>query len=204
MDYYKKAKRQIKMQKIEEAISTLIAGLDRGYVKCAYGLVHTLLHYTSYTFTEDEAIALFNLNYERIKLLAEEGDIEAMLMLADGIEYGLVPDEDEPYGYWRARAVKLGGREAVAQFDTLGDDALPDPDDGQATIQTCDADDESLPSDEQVLIAEPDLILREQCGITRYLLAVERSRELQKCSQDYDFLPHSVGNTKGRSDGDTE
>ena len=73
---------------------------------------------------------IFQSAYPGIKALAEGCDTEAMLMVADGIRYGFV-DDDEPYMYWISRASALGNAmaaEAEAEYDREENPLyLPDP-----------------------------------------------------------------------------
>lgn len=206
--YYEKAQNHVKINEVEEAITAFIAGLDRGDAKCAYGLVHTVINRGSYTVTEEEAISMFSSSYPGLRLLAREGDPEAMVMVAEGIRYGFVDEEDEPYLFWLIKAAELGHEGAMAILEELdlSDDpwALP----GAAVAVTADAlegmdatdrlllDDlpepggvEDMPDvtaipEEHVLLDEPDWCLREQCGIEDHLRDRKRQYELCRCRDD--------------------
>ena len=188
--YYEKANKLIENDEVEEAITTFIAGLDHGCVKCAYGVIHTVMNHCSYTMTEDEAISIFSSSYSKIKLLAEEGDTEAMVMVAEGIRHGFVDDYDEPYLFWLTKAAELGDKGAIAIIEEL--DRLDDPwmlPEGESfvTAEACEdmdstdmillddrldlevfsnADAAALIAQEYVLIADPDADILEQYGIT--------------------------------------
>ena len=188
--YYEKANKLIENDEAEEAITTFIAGLDHGCVKCAYGVIHTVMNHCPYTMTEDEAISIFSSSYSKIKLLAEEGDTEAMVMVAEGIRHGFVDDYDEPYLFWLTKAAELGDKGAIAIIEEL--DRLDDPwmlPEGESfvTAEACEdmdstdmillddrldlevfsnADAAALIAQEYVLIADPDADILEQYGIT--------------------------------------
>ena len=206
--YYEKANKLIENDEVEEAITTFIVGLDHGCVKCAYGVIHTVMNHCSYTMTEDEAISIFSSSYAKIKLLAQEGDTEAMVMVAEGIRYGFVDDYDEPYLFWLTRAAELGDKGAMAIIEELdlSDDpwALP----GATSFVTAEArdsmdstdmillddrldlevvddmEDVTVIPEEHVLIDEPDWVMREQYGINDYFKDKKRQYELRKCRDD--------------------
>ena len=206
--YYEKAQCYIQNEEVEEAITAFIAGLDRGDIKCAYGIVHAVTNFGSYTMTEYEAISLFSSFYSKIKILAEAGDTEAMVMVAEGIRYGYVDDDDEPYLFWLTKAAELGDRGAMAIIEELdlSDDpwALPCAA-SFVTAEACDSMDSTdmillddrlalevvddmkdvteIP-EEHVLMDDPDWVMREQYGINAYFKERERKYELYKC-MDY-------------------
>ena len=136
---------------------------------------------------------IFQSAYPGIKALAEGCDTEAMLMVADGIRYGFV-DDDEPYMYWISRASALGNAkaaEAEAELDREEHPLyLPDPANA-AERSKMHINDESLAvvpvserilkdceiPDECVLIAEADYLVREELGINDYLDEIRKKRE---------------------------
>ena len=136
---------------------------------------------------------IFQSAYPGIKALAESDDTEAMLMVADGIRYGFV-DDDEPYMYWINRAAALGNAkaaEAEAEYDREENPLyLPDPANA-AERSELHLNDESLAvvpvseqilkdceiPDECVLIADADFLVREELGIDDYLDEVRKKRD---------------------------
>ena len=125
---------------------------------------------------------IFQSAYPKIKALAEGDDTEAMLMVADGIRYGFV-DDDEPYMYWISRASALGNAkaaEAEAEYDREENPLyLPDPanaaerqinDEVLAVVPVSERilNDGEIP-DECVPIADADFLVREELGIDDYL-----------------------------------
>ena len=139
----------------------------------------------SITVTEDEAISIYQSAYPGIKALAEGGDTEAMLMVADGIRYGFV-DDDEPYMYWISRASALGDAEALraeSEYDRAesviclsspssmpegyaqhaNDEALAIVPVGEGLPMDSEIPDECVP------IADADFLVREELGIDDYL-----------------------------------
>ena len=178
--YCIKAKRYIECRSVEAALTTLVAGLDHGEDKCAYYLLRILLEHTTPTFTEDEAISIFKDRYPYIRNLAEDGDAEAMLIVAEAIRYGFAED-DEPYMFWLTRASEQGYDEATLLLCELERneeiDALPPPKSDRegnipydATLSlVCSAGAGASSTDELasecVLIAEPDVTLLEELGI---------------------------------------
>ena len=201
--YYAKAHRYFLAKRSEEAITTFLAGLDRGHVKCAYGIIRTVMNLGSYTMSYDEAISIFDSSFSSIKLLAEEGDTEAMVIVAEGMRYGFVDCDDEPYFFWLTKAAELGDADAAAILAEL--DALYSPialppasssTDGTASValtsfggcldltfaEGIEAEDE--PVSECVLIDEPDWLVYEELGIGDYLREQGRQYELRKCRDD--------------------
>ena len=198
--YYKKASLYIESRDVERAITLFISGLERGCHKCAYGIVRAVTSFGSYTMTDDEAISIFISSYPNIKLLAEEGDTEAMVMVAEGVRYGFVDDE-EPYELWLNKASELGNEDADAILRELGlrdDWELPDEmylaldsvldfmDDTDRLLLDyhSKAEEELDDSDDHALIAELDDELSEQFGINLILKERQRSYELEKCRDD--------------------
>ena len=109
-----------------------------------------------------------------------------MLMVADGIRYGFV-DDDEPYMYWISRASALGNAmaaEAEADYDREENPLyLPDPANA-AERSELHLNDESLAivpvseiPDECVLIAGADFLVREELGINDYLDEARKKRD---------------------------
>ena len=194
--YYEKARRQIRNNTIEEAINTLIAGLDRGYAKCAFGVIDAVINYGSYLMTDDEAISIFKSTYPDIKLLAEEGDAEAMVMVAQGIQYGFVEDEDEPYMFWLNKAREIDDVQVIKMLDEMdvADDLLwvsgeaqelhTDSHKSVGGIDLLLLDDQPELEDElevpedQVLLADADWEVREQVGLNSYCKGKEREQEM--------------------------
>ena len=142
---------------------------------------------------------IFQSAYPGIKALAEDGDTEAMLMVADGIRYGFV-DDDEPYMYWINRAAALGNAkaaEAEAEYDREENPLyLPDP----ANAAERNINDESLAivpvserilkdgeiPDECVLIADADFLVREELEIDDYLRERRMEKNPMNVSEWYD------------------
>ena len=201
--------KQIENDEVEEAITTFIAGLDHGCVKCAFGVIHTVMNHCSYTMTDDEAISIFSSSYSDIKLLAEEGDTEAMVMVAEGIRYGFVDDDEESYLFWLTRAAELGDKGAMAVMEELGMrydpwelpnglSVVSDEDRGDMDlVDTLLLDDrfyledvERINEDEDVLeesalIDDADWVLFEQFGVNYHLQKKKRIYELLKCRDDF-------------------
>ena len=133
---------------------------------------------------------IFQSAYPGIKALAEGCDTEAMLMVADGIRYGFV-DDDEPYMYWINRASALGNAKAAeveAEYDREENPLyLPDPanaaerkinDESLAIVPVSERilNDVEIP-DEYVLMAEADFLVREDLGIDDYLDGARKKRD---------------------------
>ena len=155
-----------------------------------------ILNNGSTTVTEDEAILIFQSAYPGIKALAEGDDTEAMLMVADGIRYGFV-DDDEPYMYWVNRASALGDAKADKLLDEYDREEstlyLPSPETMPERYAQDTKDDVSavVPVSEKILnigeipdecalIADADFLLRDELGIDDYL----REREMEKNSMN--------------------
>ena len=215
--YYKKGKDLIERNEVEKAITAFIVGLDRGECKCAYGILHAVTHFCSYTVSEEEGASIFSATYPQIKSLAQGGDPEAMVMVAEGTRLGFVEDEDEPYLYWLTKAAALGDLHADAILRELeeSDDpfGLPDlsayligegGDETDLLLLAQDAEDIDLP-EEHALLGEPDFVLREQFGINDYLKRKEMRYELMKC-RDSAVLPeeHEGKDTEFTEEEDEE
>lgn len=142
---------------------------------------------------------IFQSAYQDIKALADGGDTEAMLIVADGIRYGFV-DDDEPYMYWISRASALGNAkaaEAEAEYDREENPLyLPDPanaaerkiNDGSLAVVPVSErilKDGEIP-DECVLIAEADFLVREELGIDDYLRERWMEKNPMNVSEWYD------------------
>lgn len=119
--YYKTATTYLQHNNVERAITAFVAGLDNGSVKCAYGVLSAVTKYKSHTLTDDEALDIFESNYKDIKKLAEDGDAEAMVMVAESIKNGFAED-DEPYMYWIQRASESGDAVAISLIREEEDD----------------------------------------------------------------------------------
>ena len=207
--YYEKAQRYIDAHDVEEAITAFISGLERGDCKCAYGIVRAVMQFGSYTMTDDEAISIFASSYSEIRLLAEEGDTEAMVMVAEGIRYGFVDDDDEePYLFWLFKAAALGDKDALSIIEELdlpsGAFALPSAAsvvtnevfesmdeidhlllDTQTEGDSVEWIEDLMPeTEDHVLLDQADWAIREDCGINDYLKTKEREYELRKCRDD--------------------
>jgi hypothetical protein len=155
-----------------------------------------VLNNGSITVTEDEAISIFQSAYPDIKALAGGGDTEAMLMVAEGIRYGFV-DDDEPYMYWVSRASALGDAKADKILDEYDREEsplyLPSPETMPERYEQDTKDDVlavvpvgekklnigEIP-DECVLIADADFLVRDELGIDDYL----RERQMEKNSMN--------------------
>ena len=206
--YYERAQEYVENNDVEKAITTFIAGLDHGCVKCAFGVIHTLMSHRSYTMTEDEAISIFDSSYSDIKRLAEEGDTEAMVMVAEGIRYGFVEDDDEPYLFWLMKAAELGDKSAMSVMEELGmpydpwelpggllfvtNEAKSMMDSTDALLlddqfNLDDADDVNDIEgvlDDHALIDDADWVIREQYDINLRMKKRERLNELLKCTDN--------------------
>ena len=207
-DYMKSAKDRLAAGDFEGAISAFLRGTDRGFPKCAFGLLQTVLEKEVHTMGEDEAVAIFKKAYPKIRRLADTGDAEAMMIVGQGIRLGLVEDEDEPYFFWLERAAALGNEEA---FELLSDmdptlafglptPTLPtvgEPDGIDALLLDCGAPSlsfgelvgglSSLLAREQVLIVDEDREVFDELGITELRKRNERERELAKSKGDDNY-----------------
>ena len=121
--YYQKAVKYLKGQDVERALTTFISGVDNGCPKCAFGVLKIAIEISTRTLTEDEAISIFNSCYDEIHSLADGGDDEAMIMVAEAIRYGIVEDED-PYFMWLWRAFELGNTDAADMLSELDREML--------------------------------------------------------------------------------
>ena len=213
--YYKKGMDLIERNEVEQAITAFITGLDQGECKCAYGILHAVTHFCSYTMSEEEGVSIFDTAYPQIKSLAQEGDSEAMFMAADGIRLGFVEDADEPYLFWLEKAAALGDPRAIDVLQDLDDTAdpwgLPDVskylageemDETDMLLLEQSMEDIDLP-EEHVLLDEPDFVLREQFGINDHLKRKEMRYELMKCL-DSTVLDEKVNHAEISEEEDKE
>lgn len=175
---YKKAVNYLKKREIEKALTTFVRGIDHGEVKCAFGILKIVTEIGTPSFVEDEAIEIFQTRYYDILAMAEDGDDEAMVIVAEAIRCGFAEDS-EPYFMWLYRAKSLGNPDAAAilaevesiyAFDYIGLDegdvsSLPKIGGGGTLVPG----EERLPvpSDgtEQVLLADADDMLLEDLGV---------------------------------------
>ena len=172
--YYKMASDKLMGDDIEGAISLFISGVDNGEYKCAFGLLWTVFSLGSYTFTLDEAIEIYESVYSELKNLAENGDSDAMIMVAEGIRYGFVYDDDQPYLYWLHTAGNLGNPLAEKLICEVEEDA-----DGFSLWSAeCDQPEEEVERllngglegiKDHALFSEVDELLMEQYGILEEL-----------------------------------
>ena len=125
--YYQKANQYIKNNQIEEALTTFISGVEKGCAKCAFGILQTTITYGSTTMTEEEAISIFRSCFDRIKCLAEMGDDEAMVIVAESIRDGFVEDGNEPALLWLKKAADLGNQAAQKLIAEWNAELLPLP-----------------------------------------------------------------------------
>ena len=86
----------------------MIAGLDHQDEKCAFGVMFLANMVGSHTITESEALEIFRQYYADIRRMADQGDPEAMVMVAQSIRYGFDDDPQEPYVFWLQKASELG------------------------------------------------------------------------------------------------
>ena len=125
-----------------------------------------------------------------------------MLMVADGIRYGFV-DDDEPYMYWISRASALGNAmaaEAEADYDREKNPLyLPDlanaaerselhiNDESLAVVPVSERilKDSEIP-DERILMAEADNLVQEELGINDYLDEARKKRDKLSADGWYD------------------
>ena len=199
---------QIENGEVEEAITTFVKGVDHGYFKCAYGIIHTVMNHRLYTMTDDEAISIFSSAYSDIKLLAQEGDTEAMVMVAEGIRLGFVEDDDESYLFWLTKAAECGDKSAIDilkeldlpynSWDLTGglsfvtNEALEGMDstdklllDDQLNLEDVeDIEDIEGILDERVLTDDADWVIREQFDINYLLKKTALRFEQLKCEGD--------------------
>ena len=183
--YYKRANRLVRDNMIEEALTAFIAGVDHGCPKCAFGLLYTVFEHGSYTLSVDEAIGIFDAFYPDIRSLADGGDDDAMVMVAQGIRYGFINDYDEPYMLWLAMAARLGNTDAMSiirEIEMMEEPvALPPPPDadgegeggGSSAMVLSDgctsivyaADTAATLNADRVLISDADWLVYEALGI---------------------------------------
>lgn len=175
---YKKAVGYLNKRDIEKALTTFLRGIDRGEVKCAFGVLKIVTEIGTPSFVEEEAIDIFRERYSDILAMAENGDDEAMVMVAEAIRHGFAED-CEPYFFWLYRAKSLGNTDAAAilaevesiyAFDYVG---LDEPDSAELTLiggedaLVLSEKKVPLPSEkgEQVLLADADDLLLEELGV---------------------------------------
>ena len=195
--YYQKAHEYIAAHRTEQALTTFVAGLDHGEHKCAYGIIYIMLQFGTYTMCYDEAISIFCASYPHIRLLAQSGDDEAMYIIAEGIRYGFV-DDDEPYLFWLSKACELGNRHALSVMAELewleSPGLLPPPAEAERSIVEVDLNRDVVVSSADVefvdlpirsectLLADADDFLLEDLGITDMLADIEAEREAMRSS----------------------
>ena len=200
MNYYKDSYKLLNEMKIERAITGFCRGLDTGCAKCAYGILDAVVNCGSHTMSEDEAIRIFQNNYPYIKSLAEEGDSDAMVIMAESIRHGFSED-DEPYFLWLHMASALGNPKAAALLSELEIDELPALQAAQrssadlpvaagaslpmATGATNIGEEVYDPSSEVVLMSEPDFLLREELGLIPAAASERDLGEIMKSSAEY-------------------
>lgn len=109
--YYCSALKKRERKDIEGAIDDFIAGLARGHVKCAFGLLRLICEMGSNTMGEEEAISIFSKVYPKIKEEAQAGDARSMFIVAEAVRLGFV-EEEEPYGFYLCEAASMGDEEA--------------------------------------------------------------------------------------------
>ena len=192
--YYKKATKIIqeackllrdsdRVRGIENAITVFMSGINRGDPKCAYGILDVVMHHGSYTISDNEAASIYRASFPEIKLLAQNGDAEAMVMVAQGLRYGIVQDEEYPYAFWLSEAVRLGNEWATTVIKDIEDGGEPwvlaesteaisdnmlkgmDATDMLLFDYGADLDDLDIPSNElqeSVLLSETDWAFKEQ------------------------------------------
>jgi hypothetical protein len=175
--YYLKALEYLEAHDVERALTAFIGGVDRGFAKCGFGILKIAVEIGTNTLTEDEALSIFLSCYDEIRLMADGGDDEAMVMVAEAIRYG-VADDDDPYFLWLWRAFELGNiaaadilaeldREMIAEELTLAagtalvalSDGATDPE--AAYTQNINYE----RKEEHTLISDADPFLIEDCGI---------------------------------------
>ena len=171
--YYNRALKHLAEGRIEQALTDFISGVEHSDDKCAFGILRIATEIGSNTFREEEAIAIFQHHLDAILGMAQRGDAEAMVMVAEAIRRGFTERDDEPYLYWLNRAAELGSADATHILGELereqssehlrlappgavvtaeGSYSLPIPDDG-------------LDFDEHVLIGDADCDLLDTLGV---------------------------------------
>ncbi len=215
--YYKKATKIIqeackllrdsdRVRGIENAITVFMSGINRGDPKCAYGILDVVMHQGTYTISDNEAASIYRASFPEIKLLAQNGDAEAMVMVAQGLRYGIVQDEEYPYAFWLSEAVRLGNEWATTVIKDIEDGGEPwvlaesteaisdnmlkgmDSTDMLLFDYGADLDDLDIHSNElqeSVLFSEPDWKFKEQYGINSYIKKKDQEAELNKSGEDY-------------------
>lgn len=153
--YYQRAEKYIKSNKVEKALSVFLKGLECGYKKCAYGLLKTVINMKSRTFTDDEAIDIFKSSYLSIRSMAENGDDEAMVIVAESILNGIVDDE-EPYLMWLYKASALGNERAAEILNELD-------------LRDSESEEKFDGFIDRTLTVEPDIFVLEELGIDGYI-----------------------------------
>ena len=182
--YYRKAEKYIEENDVESALTVFVSGVDHGYEKCAYGLIKTVMTFGSYVFDELEAVSIFKENYQKIKEKAENGDTEAMVMIAEGERLGFI-DDDETYFYWLEKAKSLGNKDAdrilleIEEFEEPIKILVQDEDDYEKFREVSPF---GLPD---VVRAEPDATMLDDYGISDVLKEEKLRREILEASQEY-------------------
>ena len=205
---YERAKRLIERGETEKGLTVFIKGVDNGECKCAYGIVRCVTQLGSLTLSVDEAISIFAESYADIFELAEEGDDEAMVMIAEAMRYGFVEEGDDPYFMWLCKAAEVGNEEAVriiAELDEIYSiaDLIAVPTQstsetsliayrgaGALTVKDADEKEAEVILRDAPLIAEPDFALLEEVGIIDYLKDRQRQRDADSCNCLASFDPY--------------
>ena len=158
----------------EEALTAFLCGVEQDAdAKCAFALPYTILLHGSHTLSFEEAVSIFHPFFPTLLTLAQRGDEEAMVMVAEALRYGFAEDEDTPYLYWLYLARSRGNRRAgelLQELDEIAAPAAPLPQarnaEGSEGILR-DADLEDLPLtdvpqdayDNRILSANPDMLV---------------------------------------------
>lgn len=124
---YTRAMYYIRHNDTESALTAFIRGMDEGDAKCAFAIPYTILLYGSHTLDMDEAVAMFLPFLNDLREMAQKGDVDAMVMLAEALRYGFAEDEDTPYLYWLYLARTRGSRRAGEILYELDEVANPLP-----------------------------------------------------------------------------
>jgi hypothetical protein len=165
-DYYKKGERLIKSRDAERAIDAFVSGLERGDPKCAFGIYYTVAIVGSVTMTIYEAENIFNERYDEIRDLADMGDAEAMVILAESARYGFSDADEEPYMLRLYAAAALGSEKAKAIIaDIKAEDeeriSLPEADE---SISLAEAEEQAIvPPASELPIGLTDSRAKELC-----------------------------------------
>lgn len=110
----------------EEALTVFLCGVEQDAdAKCAFAIPYTILLHGSHTLSMEEAVSIFQPFYPSLLALAQKGDVEAMVMVAEAIRYGFAEDEDTPYLYWLYLARARGNRRAGELLHELDEIAAP-------------------------------------------------------------------------------